>query len=95
MTSAHHPIRWVERALGVGDRVPLARAAGRRWPRLDSYPAHPRISRQHHSSRWSGTAAAPADLLTAPGMVDTADRQVPSTLRLLTFQRLTGTAENS
>jgi ubiquinone/menaquinone biosynthesis C-methylase UbiE len=91
----HHPIRWLEWLLGVAARVPLVRAACNRWPRLDSYQTYLRISRQRHSSRWWRTAAARADLFTAPGMADTADTAVPSPLRLLTFQRLADSAENS
>jgi SAM-dependent methyltransferase len=91
----HHPIRWLEWVLGVAGRMPLARTAGRRWPRLDSYLTYLQISRQRHSARWWYAAAARADLLTARAMVDTTDTQAPSPLRLLTFQRLDDTAENS
>ncbi len=79
-----HPVRRLERLLEVAARIPLARSAGRRWPRLDGYLTYLRISRQRHSSGWWHAAAARADLLDAPYPVDAPER---SPLRLLTFQR--------
>jgi SAM-dependent methyltransferase len=80
----HHPIRWLEWLLGVAARVPSARSAGRRWPRLDGYLTYLRVSQQRHSRRWWHAAAARADLLDVRYLADSAER---SPLRLLTFQR--------
>ena len=77
-----HPIRWLEWLLDVAARVPLVRAAGRRWPRLDRYLIYLRISRQRHSSRWWDAAAARADLLDVPLPSGPMER---SPLRLLTY----------
>jgi SAM-dependent methyltransferase len=79
-----HPVRRLERLLEVAARIPLARSAGRRWPRLDNYLTYLRISRQRHSSRWWHAAAARADLLDVRYAANSAER---SPLRLLTFQR--------
>jgi SAM-dependent methyltransferase len=90
-----HPIRWLEWLIDVLAREPVIRAAGHRWPRLDSYLTYLQISRQRHSARWWHTAGARADLVMARGMVDTTDTQMPSPLRLLTFKRLDDAAVNS
>lgn len=87
-----HPIRWLEWLLRVADRVPLLRAAGRRWPRLDSYLTYLRISRQRHPARWWREIAGRADLLDVRYPADSAER---SPLSLLTFQRADDSGENS
>jgi SAM-dependent methyltransferase len=88
----HHPIRWLERLFGVADRLPLLRAAGRRWPRLDSYLTYLRISRQRHPVRWWREIAGRVGLLDVRHPADSAER---SPLRLLTFQRADDSGENS
>jgi len=80
----HHPIRWLEWLLGIAAQVPLVRAAGRRWPRLDGYLTYLRISRQRHSSRWWRTVATRAGLLDVRYAADSSER---SPLLELTFQR--------
>jgi SAM-dependent methyltransferase len=81
-----HPVRWLEWLAEVAARLPLIRAAGRRWPPLDDYLAYLRISRQRRSAGWWCAAAARAGLLTAPSPVGTAEH---SALRLLMFKRPT------
>lgn len=61
-----HPVRWLERPLGLAARTPAARAAGDAWPRLGRYAAYLRISRQRESVRWWRQAAAQAGLRPAP-----------------------------
>ena len=80
----HHPIRWLEWLLKMADRMPMVRLPGRRWPRLDTYLACLRMSRQRHSARWWHAAGARADMLDIRYGAYAAER---STLRLLTFQR--------
>jgi ubiquinone/menaquinone biosynthesis C-methylase UbiE len=79
-----HPIRWLEWLIDVLARQPALRAAGSHWPRLDSYRAYLRVSRQRHSARWWHAAASRAGLPCIPCSSDSAGR---SSLRLLTFQR--------
>jgi SAM-dependent methyltransferase len=79
-----HPIRWLEWLIDVLARQPALRAAGSHWPRLDSYLAYLRVSRQRHSARWWHAAASRAGLPCIPCSSDSAGR---SSLRLLTFQR--------
>jgi len=79
-----HPMRWLEWLLGVTARMPLARAVGRRWPRLSSYLSYLQISQQRHFSRWWRAVGARADLLTAARAAD-AGR---SPLRLMTYNKV-------
>jgi SAM-dependent methyltransferase len=90
--NSHHPIRWLEWLLAVADRVALVRAAGRRWPRLDSYLIYLRISRQRQPARWWREIAGRADLVDVRYPADSAGR---SPLSLLTFQRADESGENS
>jgi len=79
-----HPVRWAEWLIGVANREAVVRAAGGRWPRLESYLTYLRISRQRHSSQWWHAAAASADLLAVRYLSDSPER---SPLLLLTFHR--------
>jgi SAM-dependent methyltransferase len=80
----HHPVRWLEWLLRAAARLPSARGAGQRWPRLGGYLTYLRVSHQRHPMRWWRTAATQAGLL---------DLRYPtgrSPLCLLTFQRPVG-----
>jgi SAM-dependent methyltransferase len=79
-----HPVRRLERLLGVVARVPLVRTMGRCWPRLASYLTYLQISQQRHSPLWWFTVAARSGLLDVSYPADSAVR---SPLRLLTFRR--------
>jgi SAM-dependent methyltransferase len=80
-----HPVRWLEWSIGVGARLPGARAAGRRWPDLDGYLTYLRISRQRRPARGWPAAAERAGLRPIPGAVRAGPR---SPLRLLKFQKI-------
>jgi ubiquinone/menaquinone biosynthesis C-methylase UbiE len=80
----HHPIRWLEWLLDIATRIPLTRAAGRGWTRLDAYLTYLNISRHRHSARWWDAAAVRAGLSDARCVGGSSDR---SALRLLAFQR--------
>jgi SAM-dependent methyltransferase len=87
-----NPVRWLERAVGVAARAPLAHVAARRWPRLDDYLTYLRISQQRHPAAWWQGVAALAGLHPVP--VGTgANDQAP--LRLLMFRRPARTGETS
>jgi len=77
-----HPIRWLEWTAAGATRVPPARAAGRRWPRLGRYLTYLRISRHRRPAHWWQAAATGAGLWPRPGQ---AARLAP--LRMLTFRR--------
>jgi SAM-dependent methyltransferase len=79
-----HPVRWLEWLASAVAQVPPVAAAGARWPRLGSYLAYLRISRQRRGAGWWCAVAARAGLLTVPAPVAAAGR---SPLRLLAFQR--------
>jgi SAM-dependent methyltransferase len=79
-----HPVRWLERPLGLAARTPLARVAGEAWPGLGRYVAYLRISRQRGSARWWQATAEQAGLRPAPLG---ARRPPPGPLRLLAFSR--------
>jgi SAM-dependent methyltransferase len=80
-----HPVRWLEWLIGVTARMPVARAVGRRWPRLCSHLSYLQISRQRHFSRWWRAVGARADLLT----VARAAEPGRSPLRLMTYAKVT------
>jgi SAM-dependent methyltransferase len=79
-----HPVRWLEAAARAVALLPGAGATAGRWPRLGSYLAYLRISRQRHTAGWWSQAAARAGLLTVPVPPDPGQR---APLQLLTFQR--------
>ena len=79
-----HPMRWLEWLAGLVAPTPVARAGGRRWPRLGRYLTYLEISRQRQSADWWSAAAAHAGLFTIPQPPGTAER---SPLRLFTFRR--------
>jgi len=79
-----HPVRWLEWLAQAVAKLPMVRAVGGRWPRLDGYLAYLRLSRQRRCARWWCAAAARAGLLTGPAVVRPAG---PAPLRLLTFRR--------
>ena len=87
-----HPVRWLEWLAGLAVRLPLARAVGDQWPRLDDYMTYLRISRHRRSAGWWCAAAAQAGLRTVPRPAGAAER---SPLRLLMFKRAARTWENS
>ncbi len=86
-----HPVRWLESLAAATGRTTLLRAAGRRWPRWDSYQAYLRASRQRHPARWWLAAAQQAGLNPARSRswphapLPTGGR--PRSLRLLVFYR--------
>ncbi len=57
-----HPVRWLEWLVDTAARLPMVRALGHRWPRLDGYLAYLRISRQRRCGGWWCAAAARAGL---------------------------------
>jgi SAM-dependent methyltransferase len=75
-----HPVRWLEWLVNAAARLPSARAASHRWPRLDGYLSYLEISRQRQPAGWWSATAARAGLLT---IGDPAG----GPLRLMTFQR--------
>jgi SAM-dependent methyltransferase len=79
-----HPVRWLEWLANGAARLPLVRAVGRGWPRLDGYLTYLRISQQRRSAGWWCAVAARAGLLTAPGPAGRAEH---SPLRFLMFKR--------
>lgn len=79
-----HPVRWLEWPLSLVARTPLALPAQHAWPRLGSYLAYLRISRQRRRIRWWLVAAQHAGL--TPELLP--GRQAPrAPLRLLAFAR--------
>jgi len=81
-----HPIRWLEWADAAAARLPPARTAVSRPPRLDSYLTYLRISRQRQQAGWRHAEAAMTDLHLVH---DRAWSEVRSPLRLLTLRRPT------
>jgi SAM-dependent methyltransferase len=81
-----HPVRWLEWLAHAAARLPLVRAVGQRWPRLDGHLTYLRISHQRHGAGWWCAAAARAGLLTVPSPVGAPGH---SPLRLLMFKRPT------
>ncbi len=79
-----HPVRWLEWLAGLAARLPLARALGSRWPRLDAYLTYLRISQQRRPAGWWRAVAAQAGLLTVPSPVGAEEH---SPLRLLILKR--------
>jgi SAM-dependent methyltransferase len=79
-----HPVRWLEWPIALVARTPLARPVQHTWPRLGSYLAYLRVSRQRRLIRWWQGAARHAGLAPAalPGR-----RTPPAPLRLLAFTR--------
>jgi SAM-dependent methyltransferase len=80
----YHPVRWLERLLGVAAGLPLVHVASASSPRLNAFLSYLRISRQRHLPRWWQAAARHAGLLDVRYPSDSAGR---SPLRLLTFRR--------
>src|ERR1019366_1344730 len=74
-------MEWAERLLTL---VPWALAAGKRWPRLDSYLVYLQISRHRNMAGWGSAAAAQHGLQDVPCAIGNGAR---SPLRLLAFQR--------
>ncbi len=79
-----HPVRWLEWLAGLAAPTPMARAAGRRWPRGGRYLTYLEISRQRRPADWWSAVAAHAGLFTIPQPPGAAER---SPLRLFTFGR--------
>jgi SAM-dependent methyltransferase len=78
-----HPVRWLEGPFWLAAGTPLARAAGRAWPRLGRYLSYLQVSRQRRPVRWWRAAARQAGL----ELVPLAGRPPHQPLRLLAFTR--------
>jgi SAM-dependent methyltransferase len=82
-----HPIRWFEWLADLVGQWRVARAAGRRWHRLDAYLTYLDISQQRHFPRWWHATAAQAGLLEVRYPSRSAER---SPLSMFTFRRTSG-----